>query len=101
MNDKQATEILLIYKEIISSKMGLRKNFPRSIMYTKQNAVGIGLIAPKIVITMLSAKLYIGNKRANTKIRQIIESIDNKIIIEKGRSSNKIINDFQSTNKLT
>ena len=101
MNDKQATKIMLMYEEIISSKIGLRKKFLRSIMYTKQNVARIGLIAPKTVITMLLAKLYIGNKRANTKIGWIIESIDNKIIIKKGRLSNKIINDFQSTNKLT
>ena len=94
MNDKQATEIMLIYEETISSKMGLGKKFLRLIMYAKQNAVRIGLIVPKTVITMLSAKIYIGNKRANTKIGQIIESINNKIIIEKGRLSNKIIDNF-------
>jgi len=46
------------------------------------------------VIAMLAIKLYISNKRANTKIEQMIASIDNKIIIKKSQSTNKIINDF-------
>ena len=89
-----------MYEEIISSKIRLRKKFQRLILYAKQNAVGIGLIAPKIVITILSEKLYISNKRSNTKIGWIIESINNKIMIKKCRSLNKIIDDFQLTNKL-
>jgi len=69
---------------MICAKLGLRKKFLRSILYIRQNAVSIGLIVPKIVIAILTTKLYIGNKRANTKIRWIIASIDNKIMIEKG-----------------
>ena len=94
MNNKQAKEIMLIYKEIISSKMGLRKKFLRLIICTKQNTVRIGLIVPKLVITILLAKLCIVNKKSNIKIERIIESIDNKIIIEKDRLLSKIINDF-------
>ena len=58
-----------MHEETKSSKIGLGKKFPRLIMHPKQNAVGIGLIAPKTVITMLLAKLHISNKRVNTKIR--------------------------------
>ena len=50
---------------------------------------------------MLTAKLYISSKNTNIKIGQMINSIDNKIMIEKGLSENKIIDNFQSTNKLT
>ena len=85
---------MLMYEETISSKIGLRKKFLILILYAKQNVIRIGLIVPKTVITMLSVKLYISNKRVNTKIGQIIESIDNKIMIEKGRSSNKMIDNF-------
>ena len=52
--------------------MRLGKKFLRSIMYAKQNAVGIRLIASKIVITMLSVKLYIGNMRQKSRVANLI-----------------------------
>ena len=46
-------------------------------------------------------KLYIRNKCAQTKIGCIITTIDNKIMIEKGRNNNSILNNFRILNKRT
>ena len=83
-----------MYKETISSKIGLRKKFPRLILYTKQNVVGLGLISPKTVITILAMKLYIGNKRERIRIGNMINIIDKIIFIENSKEVSK--NNYQS-----
>ena len=39
---------------------------------------------------MLAIKLYIRNKRAQTKVGRIIEVLDNMITIEQGTGANKV-----------
>ena len=73
----------------------------RTALYTWQNAIGIGLIMPRIAIVMLAAKLYVGNKCAKTKIGWIISVIDNKLMIEKGHNINIIKETLIITNKKT
>ena len=88
-----------MYEEIICAKLGLGKKFLRIALYTRQNAIGIGLIMPKTAIAMLATKLYIGNLQAKTKISQIIIIINNKLMIEKGKNNNTITEDYDTNNK--
>ena len=67
-----------MYKETICHKLGSGKKFSRLILYTRQNAIRIGLIALKMAIAMLATKLYIRNKQANIKIRARLEFMSNQ-----------------------
>jgi len=88
-----------MYEEIIYTKLGLGKKFPRTALYTRQNAIGIGLITPKTAIVMLATKLYIRNLRAKTRISKIIIMINNKLMIEKGKNNNTIKEEYNTNNK--
>ena len=65
---KQNKELKVICEEAICTKLGLRSKFPRAILYSNKSSIGIELIAPETSIAMLTIKLYIGNKRAQTKV---------------------------------
>ena len=54
-------------------------------MCSRKNAVGIGLIKPKISLATLSCKLCIGNIRAKTKKGKIIGIQEGSVSIEHGR----------------
>ena len=54
-------------------------------MYSKKNAVGIGLIKSKIVVAILACKLYIGNVITNKKINLTIRIQEEHVTIEHGR----------------
>ena len=69
------------------SKLGLEKKFLRAILYVQQNRLGIGLIKPKTAIAMLACKLYIGNKRAKSKLAKLIRINKELVAIEYGRRS--------------
>ena len=73
-----------MYKAMIAKKIGLRTTFPRAILYKRQNAIGIGLITPKIIIAMLACKLYIGNIRAKSRMNKLIQYHKESIMIENG-----------------
>ena len=88
-----------MYKEIICAKLELGKKFPRTVLYIRQNAIGIGLIMPKTAIAMLETKLYIRNLRAKTRISKIIIMINNKLMIEKGKNNNTIKEEYNTNNK--
>ena len=63
-------------------KLRLEQKFLRYVLYTRRNAIGIGLIKPNTAITVLTMKLFIGNKRAKTKISQMIKIIDKMVMIK-------------------
>ena len=43
-------------------KLGLNRNFPETVLYTRHSALGLGLMNPKMILDMLKLKLYIKNK---------------------------------------
>ena len=66
--------------------MNLSEKFPRSILYSRKTALGIGLLAPRTIIDVLSLKLYIGNQRLNSKVAQIIQINEDNARISYGYS---------------
>ena len=65
-----------IYEEPILIKLGYSKKFPRRVLYMRKNVLGIGLLRPKTIMKILALKLYIGYKRVNTIINQLINTIE-------------------------
>ena len=56
--------------------------FPRVVLYSRRNAIGIGLIRPKMVIAIQACKLYLGNLRAQMRIARMIRINEEVIMIE-------------------
>ena len=50
----------------------------------RKNTLGIGLLRPKTIMETLALKLYIGHKRANTTINQLINTIEDMHFLESG-----------------
>ena len=67
--------------------MELGKKFLRAILCVQQNRLGIGLIKPKTAITILACKLYIGNKRAGSKLVKLFRINKESVAIEYERRS--------------
>ena len=83
-NKEQDECLQKIYEEIVASKLGLEKKFSRAILYVQQNKLGIGLITLKIAVAMLAFKLYIRNKRANSKVAKLIRINEESVGVKYG-----------------
>ena len=68
LSKEQDKELRRMYETTLAKKLRLGSNFPRTALYSRKNAVEIGLIKPKTVVATLACKLHVGNLRANTKI---------------------------------
>ena len=73
LTEQQEKVLKQIYEPVLLRKMKLSEKFPRSVLYSRKTALGIGLLAPRTIIDVLSLKLYIGNQRLNSKVAQIIQ----------------------------
>ena len=58
--------------------------------------MGVGLIQPKTAVAMLAMKLFVGNKRVETKINDIINSQYENINIQ--NSLNQYFNQISKKN---
>jgi len=65
-----------IYKKSKLKKLQLSKKFPKTILHTRRDTLGIGLIKLKTAINTLATKLYINYQRANALIAKIIQAIN-------------------------
>ena len=63
------------------------KKFPRAILYVQQKKLGIDLIIPRTAVAMLAFKLYIENKRANSKVAKLIGINEESITVEYRKNS--------------
>jgi hypothetical protein len=70
---EQQEEILKkIYEPVILRKMGLSEKFPRAVLYSRQTALGVGLMSPKTIIDSLALKLYVGHQRYRSELSKMI-----------------------------
>jgi len=69
----QQEEILQELSEsTLLKKLGLSENFPRKILYSRKSELGVGILKPSTIITILALKLYLGHKRNEDRISNII-----------------------------
>ena len=71
-------------KSMIVKKISLGSNFPRAILHARQNAIGMGLIKLKMILSMLACKFHIRNIRSKTRINKLIQYHKQAIMIEYG-----------------
>ena len=86
LNDKQEKELRRIYEEPMLRKLGLSVKFPRTALYSRRSALGVGLILPSTLIAMLKIKLYIGNIRKLGHATDSIKMQEDYQEIEAGRN---------------
>ena len=72
LNLKQVNILKKIYEPVILRKMGLSEKFPRSVLYSRKSALGVGLMSPDTIISSLALKLYTGHNRYKSELSKII-----------------------------
>ena len=73
LSEKQEQELKRIYEPILLRKMKLSEKFPRNVLYSRKTALGVGLLAPRTIVDILSLKLYIGHQRMKSKVSEIFQ----------------------------
>ena len=48
---------------VLLKKLELSEKFPREILYARKSALGVGLLKPSTIITILTLKIYTYKKR--------------------------------------
>ena len=71
-------------------KLGLSKKFPRRILYSRKSALGVGLLALRIIVNTLALKLYIRHQRADDRIGKIIQINEENMQMQYGYSKSII-----------
>ena len=84
INQRQEEDLKKIYEPVILRKLGLSKNFPRSVLYSRKTALGVGLMAPKTIMDGLALKLYLGHQRSEDRISKIIQIIEDNASTQYG-----------------
>jgi len=73
ISEQQEDALKRVYEPILLKKMRLSEKFPRSVLYSRKTAMGIGLLAPRTIVDILALKLYVGHQRMNSKVAKIIQ----------------------------
>ena len=88
LSAKQEQALQQIYEEPLLVKLGLSRNFPRLVLYSRKSALGVGIMRPSTIIDMLKAKQYLGHKRMNSIANQSIQLQEEYLKVESGRDTN-------------
>ena len=86
LTEQQESELKKIYEPVLLKKLRLSENFPRSVLYSRKTALGVGLLAPRTIIDALALKLYLGHKRADDRIAKVIQINEDNARIQYGYS---------------
>ena len=71
--NKQIAELKRIYKVPLLRKLQLSTRFPKELLYIWKSWLGVGLLAPEIVLAILKLKVYIRYKRVKRNITKFIK----------------------------
>lgn len=86
LNKQQENELRRLYEEPMLVKLGLSKKYPRTALYSRKSALGVGLMMPSTLIAVLKLKAYIGNKRRLGNTAKSIKIQEEYQEIEAGRT---------------
>ena len=84
----QEKQLQDIYERPLLLKLQLGEKFPRSALYSRAKALGVGVMKPRTIISAMAMRLYIANMRANSPTSKIIKTSLNNDIIFLGEKSN-------------
>ena len=71
INDRQEKILMKIYESALLNKMGLSKKFPRKVLHPRKSALGVGLMAPKTIMSVLALKLHLSHQRGETRVSKL------------------------------
>jgi hypothetical protein len=72
LTEPQEEILKKIYEPVLLRKMGLSEKFPRSVLYSRKSALGVGLMSPTTIISSLALKMYIGHNRYRSELSKVI-----------------------------
>lgn len=75
-----------ICEPIILKKLGLSQNFPRTVLHSRKSALGVGLLVPRTIVDELSLKLHLGHRRAEDRIGNMMQIIEDDARSQHGYS---------------
>ena len=75
---------------MILRKLNLSERFPRKVLYMRNSALGVGLMAPRTIVDVLALKLYVGHQRARSKVAKIIQINEDNARMSYGYSASII-----------
>ena len=82
--------MIKIYESVILKKIGFRENFPRSCLYLRRTALGIGLMKPRTIMAILALKLYIRHKQLGIKISRMLKVNEQVQYMQSGYSKHPV-----------
>ena len=90
-----------IFKPALLTKLRLSKNFLQNVLHSRKTALGVGLLALRIIIDVLALKLHFRHKRINSKVAKVIQINENNTWFECGCSKSCLeINRNAKLNKI-
>ena len=84
INKRQEKILKSIYESVILNKMGLSIKFPRKVLYARKSALGVGLMAPRTIMSILALKLYVSYQRGETRVSKMININEDNIRLHYG-----------------
>ena len=76
--------------KLLLCKMGFSSNFPRDVMHTSKEMLGLGLFLLSALITIQGLKLYFGNKRIKMNAARMADALEEQMWVESGLNKNPI-----------
>jgi len=72
LNPDEEMELIKIYEGSIVENFGLGEKFLCKVLYFYKNFLGMGLMRPNTILTILSMKLYFGYTRLQSNTNNLI-----------------------------
>ena len=79
IDDSQERMLKSIFESVILNKMGLSIKFPRKVLHARKSALGVGLMAPKTIMSVLAIKLCVSHQRGETRVSEMININEDNI----------------------
>ena len=79
-----------VSKSTLLKKLELSEKFPRNILCTKKSQLGVEIIKPSAIITVLALKLHLGYRRNEDEIAQQIGINERNTSFQHGCNKNII-----------
>ena len=88
LTEAQEKELIRISEATLLQKLGLSEKFPRQILHTEKTQLGVGIMKPSTILTILSLKLYLGHKRHEDIIANQLEVNERNVAFQYGYNKN-------------
>ena len=85
LSEMEEDEMKRIHENTTLNKLWLSVKFPREAIYMRKTALGLGLLEPNTVVSILILKQYFGHMRIVSDASNVIKTNEEMLHIENGR----------------